>query len=165
MLEVYVLVPVRKSFLTVFVGILGFVLALMSLVMSCFSMVFAALMVVFGALGYWFTFQTNKEFEYSYFDGEARFAKVINKSRRKRLAVYSMDEVIQIAPSEDRSVYKYQNDNSVKVVDYTSHRKGAPYYVMVLNKEGQITLIRFEPDDKYLEAVMVKYKGKVICRQ
>ncbi|MCM1106023.1 MAG: hypothetical protein NC355_03675 [Blautia sp.] len=165
MLEVYVLVPVRKSFLTVFVGVLGFVLALMSLLLSCFSMVFAALLVVFGALGYWFTFQTNKEFEYSYFDGEVRFAKVINKSRRKRLAVYSMDEVIQIAPSEDRSVYKYQNDNSVKVVDYTSHRKGVPYYVMVLNREGQITLIRFEPDEKYLEAVMVKYKGKVICRQ
>ena len=34
----------------------------------------------------------------------------MNKSRRKRLAVYSMDEVSQIAPAGDRSVYRYETD-------------------------------------------------------
>lgn len=165
MLEVYVLVPVKKSVGTIFLGIFGLVGAVLSLVLSCFSAVFAVLFVVFAVVGYWFTFQTNKEFEYSYFDGEVRFAKVINKSRRKRLAVYTMDEVLQIAPSEDRSVSGYGAGSTVKVKDYTSHRKGVPCYVMVLNNGGQMLAIHFEPDDQYLDAVMLKYPQKVIRRQ
>ena len=35
---------------------------------------------------------------------------------------------------------------------------------MVLKKEGETLLIKFEPDDKYLEAVGFKYRQKVIRR-
>ena len=89
----------------------------------------------------------------------------MNKSRRKRLVVYSMDEVSQIAPAGDRSVYRYETDNTVKVLDYTSKIKDQPYYEMVVQKEGNTYLIKFEPDDKYLDAVQVKYAQKVIRRQ
>ena len=162
MMEVYVLVPVRKSFGTVFLGVLGFVLALLALLLSCASTVFLALVVAFAALGYWFTFQTNKEFEYAYFDGEVRFAKVVNKSRRRRLGVYTMDHVVCIAPEGDASVSRYRNGDGVTVKDYSSHRKGVSCYAMVINNEGKTVLIRFEPDDKYLDAVAVKFGQKVI---
>ena len=105
MLEVYVLVPVRKSMAMNFLGIFTLVLGIMSLVLSCFSFLFAIPMLVLGGIGILLTFYSKKEYEYSYFDGEARFAMVMNKSRRKGLAVYSMDEVVQIAPAGDRSVY------------------------------------------------------------
>ena len=104
-----------------------------------------------------------KEFEYSYFDGEVRFAKVLNKNRRKSLGGYPMDDVIQIAPAGDRSVSQYEREG-VKVIDYTSHDKDTAYYDMVLKKEGETLLIKFEPDDKYLEAVEFKYRQKVIRR-
>jgi hypothetical protein len=75
-----------------------------------------------------------------------------------------MEEVVTIAPSEDRSVYKYQNGNGVKVIDYTSGRKDEPYYVMVRKNAEATEVFRFEPDDQYLDAVCVKYGQKVIRR-
>ncbi len=164
MLEVYVLVPVRKSFAKVFAGVLMFVLAVISVFLCCATTFAIPFVFVFGALGYFFLFQSSKEFEYSYFDGEARFARVMNKSRRKSLGSYSMDDVAQIAPSGDRSVYNYENNSGMKVTDYTSHDKerADACYVMVLPKQNM--LIRFEPDEKYLEAVEHKYKQKVIRR-
>lgn len=164
MIEVYVLVPVRKTFATVFVGVLSMVLAVICLLLSCVTMVFLPLVIVFGALWYFFTFRYYKEYEYSYFDGEVRFAKVMNKSRRKGIGVYTMDDVIQIAPAGHRSVYKYENDSNLKVKDFSSHSKGHEVYDMVLQKDGNMLMIKFEPDDKYLDAVEHKYKQKVIRR-
>ena len=165
MLEVYVIVPVRKKMWETFLGIFTLVLGIMSLVLACFSLIFAIPMLIFGIIGILLTFCSNKEYEYSYFDGEVRFAKIMNKSCRKRLAVYSMDEVSQIAPAGDRSVYRYETDNTVKVLDYTSKIKDQPYYEMVVQKEANTYLITFEPDDKYLDAAQVKYAQKVIRRQ
>lgn len=162
MVEIYVLVPVRKKFATVFVGVLSLVLAVICLLLSCVTMVFLPLVVVFGALWFFFMFRYYKEYEYSYFDGEVRFAKVMNKSRRKRLGVYTMDDVIQIAPAGDRSVYKYENDSNLKVKDFSSQIQGHEVYDMVLQKAGNMLLIKFEPDEKYLDAVEHKYKQKVI---
>lgn len=164
MLEVYVLVPVRRSMAKTFLGIFTLVLGIACFVLSCFSFLFVIPMLILGGLGILLTFYSKKEYEYSYFDGEARFAKVMNKSRRKALGVYSMDEVIQIAPAGDRSVYKYENDSNVKVKDYSSGTE-APCFDMIVNKDGAMTLIKFEPDEKYLDAVAVKYAQKLVRGQ
>lgn len=165
MMEIYVLVPVRKSFATVFMSVLSLVLALVLALLTCMGvLVFGPVAVALVVLWYYLMFRANKEFEYSYFDGEARFARVMNKSRRKALGSCNMDEVIMIAPAGDRSVYKYEEDKSLKVKDYTSHMK-KPYYVMVVQKGGNISLIKFEPDEKYLDSVEQKYKQKVVRRQ
>ena len=138
-MEVYVLVPVRKTVVAKVVGTLMLVLAVVSLLAACLtSGITLPVALVCGIV--WFVLMGNsKEFEYSYFDGEVRFAKVLNKNRRKSLG-------------------------GVKVIDYTSHDKDTAYYDMVLKKEGETLLIKFEPDDKYLEAVEFKYRQKVIRR-
>ena len=164
-MEVYVLVPVRKTVVAKVVGTLMLVLAVVSLLAACLtSGITLPVALVCGIV--WFVLMGNsKEFEYSYFDGEVRFAKVLNKNRRKSLGSYTMDDVIQIAPAGDRSVYRYETDHTVKVLDYTSQVKDQPYYEMVIQKEGDTYLIKFEPDDKYLDAVQVKYAQKVIRKQ
>ena len=163
MLEVYVLVPVRKSFATIFLSVLSLVLALVLLLFTCMAgTLFGPLAVVFAALWYYLMFRAYKEYEYSYFDGEVRFAKVMNKSRRKAITSYIMEEVVMIAPAGYRSIYKYEQDKSLKVKDFTSHNKFKPDYVMVIQKGGETSLIKFEPDEQYLDAVEFKYKQKVI---
>lgn len=163
MLEVYVLVPVRKSFATIFMSVLSLVLALVLLLFTCVGgWTLGPFAVAFVALWYYLMFRVYKEFEYSYFDGEVRFAKVMNKSRRKAIVSYIMEEVVMIAPAGDRSIYKYEEDKSLKVKDFTSHNKLKPYYVMVIQKGGDTSLIKFEPDEKYLDAVEFKYKQKVV---
>lgn len=162
MFEVYVLVPVRKSVLGMFVGLLSLVLGVFSFVLSCISRLFTIPMLVFGGIGYYMTFCSGKEYEYAYFDGDIRIAKVMNKSRRKQLEEYSMGDVLCVAPAGDRSVLRYEGDSMVKVKNYTSKDKSKPYYEMVVAKEGATTLVKFEPDEKFLDAMMVKYAQKVV---
>lgn len=163
-MEVYVLVPVRKTMGAKIVGTMMLVLAVVCLLCTCLiSVITLPAALVCGII--WFVLMGNtKEFEYSYFDGEVRFAKVLNKNRRKSLGSYPMDDVIQIAPAGDRSVSRYEQEGNAKVIDYTSHDKDTPYYDMILKKEGDTLLIKFEPDEKYLEAVEYKYRQKVIRR-
>lgn len=165
MLEVYVLVSRKKSMV---IRLLAYLMLALTIGFLAFSCVGISAMLIFavvtGGLFYYFQFASNKEFEYSYFDGECRFAKVMNKSRRKSLGIYSMDEVTQLAPAGDRCVYKYENDRSVKVLDYTSGVEGTSYYDMIINNSNGVTLIKFEPDEEYLNAVCMKYGQKVVRR-
>ena len=164
MTEVYVLVERKKSTLmrvvTAAVFAIGILFALFSMIAPLFLSGALILLVVW----YFFLFRSSKEYEYSFFDGELRFAKIMNKSRRKRLRVFTMDEVIQIAPAGDRSIYKYEQDNTVKKIDYTSGNKDVPYYNLIMKNEDGINMISYEPDDKYLDAICVKYGQKVIRR-
>lgn len=165
MMEVYVLVERKKNPLIVFASILGMVLGGLLFLLSCYSPFFFPFGIALALVGFAMIFFLNKEYEYSYFDGEVRFAKIMNKSRRKRLRVLSMDEVIVLAPAGDRSVYKYENDRMVKVIDYTSGKKGCPCYDMVAAKGNSCIMIQFEPDEKYLDAVCVKYGQKVVRKK
>lgn len=162
MQEIYVLVPVKRSKGKLVVTILTLVLAVVFFLLSCSLPFMAPLGILFSVFWFLLYFRSYKEYEYSYFDGEFRFAKIMNKSRRKRLGVYSMDEVLLIAPEHDRSVSKYENDKMIPVKDYTSRDPEHVVYEMVAQKEGDVTLIKFEPDKAYMDAVEIKFKQKVI---
>ena len=121
--------------------------------------------VVFGLIAYLMIMAQNTEFEYSYFDGELRFAKIKNKSRRKRLGIYSMESVAAIAPAGDRSVYNYENGNEFKKIDYTSGQNDVPYYDIVIKSPDENVLIKAELDDRFLTEVEKKYRSKVKRRE
>mgnify|MGYP003300901952 CR=1 FL=1 len=162
MLEVYVLVNRKKSFLERCVCSGLFVLGAVFLYATLFySFGLISLSVLAFILGFIFA-RRSTEYEYSYFDGDVRFAKVINKSRRKNLRGYIMDNILVIAPEGDRSVYNYENDVQAKKRNLATGKKDAKVYVMVAKRESGIEIIRFEPDEKYLDAVCMKYPQKVI---
>ena len=85
-----------------------------------------------------------------------------NKQKRKQLIGYEADNVMVIAPKGDRSLYNYEKNGQVKVRDLTSGRKDAKVYGMVAKSEEGIHMTWFEPDEKYLDAVCIKYRQKVI---
>ena len=150
----------------VFVSYLLVALAAISLLTICIGFAPGILFaVVFGLIAYLMIMAQNTEFEYSYFDGELRFAKIKNKSRRKRLGIYSMESVAAIAPAGDRSVYNYENGNEIKKIDYTSGQKDVPYYDIVIKSPDENVLIKAELDDKFLTEVEKKYRSKVKRRE
>ena len=102
------------------------------------------------------------EYEFTYYDGDLRFAKIRNKAKRKKIAYLSMDDVLTIAPKGDRSIYKYENDRSVTVKNIASGNAGAKLYEAVCKGENGITRYEFEPDEDMLNAIMVKYPRSVI---
>lgn len=166
MFEVYVLVERKKPAIVRIFAICMLVMGIFGILCSCITPIFMMPGFLFIVIWVLLWFFNNVEYEYSYFDGDVRFAKIMNKSKRKRLKGYNIDAVEIIAPAGDRSLYKYTQDSSVKKVDYTSHEKNVPYYQMAARIEDQgVVLISFEPDEKYLDAICVKYPQKVIRRK
>jgi hypothetical protein len=161
-MEVYVLVPVRRSFLNLVLGSLCLALAIVLMLAACSVPIVAYAAVLLALAWYYISFKFGKEYEYAYFDREVRLARIINKSRRKSLGTYSMEDVEVVAPAGDRAVQRYEQMQGIKVLDYTSHNKGTPYYEMVIRQEGQTILLKMELDDRYLDEVEKQYKQKVI---
>ena len=162
MLEVYVLVEKKKSIVRTLLSILCFAAGAFFLYLSLMgAIILFALAAPLLALG---VFLKNRsiEHEYSYFDGDFRFAKIINKQKRKELIGYDIENVIIIAPKGDRSLYQYENNPQVKTRDLSSGKNGAKLYVLVAKTEEDYQMTIFEPDEKYLDAVCIKYRQKVV---
>ena len=162
MFEVYVLVERQKSLIMKIVSILLLLVGAYFMYATLVGLIiFFAVAVPFLAIG-WVLFKRRIEYEYSYFDGDFRFAKIINKQKRKPLSGYVAENVVTIAPKGDRSLHQYENAMHMKTRDFTSGKKDAKVYAMVAKGEEGYQLTWFEPDDKYLDAVCIKYRQKVV---
>ena len=73
-----------------------------------------------------------------------------------------MEDVIQIAPKGDRSVYKYENDRSVTYKNVTSGDPDAKIYEIICKGERSVVRYAFEPDDEMLEAMRMKYSRVIM---
>ena len=117
--------------------------------------------IAFALVWYFQAFRSDIEYEYTYYDGEFRFAQIKAKSRRKAIGSVQMDDVLGFAPRGDRSVYNYENGNEIKKIDYTSGQKDVPYYDIVIKSPDENVLIKAELDDRFLTEVEKKYRSKV----
>ena len=158
-MEVYNLIR-RKN--TAFDKIMPYILIVLEV--FCLSLIlFNALALLFalGFMGLWYVFQarTHTEYEYSYFDGEIRIARITGKSRRKSLGEIEMASVEKIAPAGDPGLAGFKNKSNLKAKDYTS-RSGAPYYEMIAKYDGNIMLYKLELDEKFINEVCKKYASK-----
>lgn len=163
-MEVYVLVNKKKGVLNYILESVVLVLAIASLLLSCLIPYVIIAVVLLGIAFYCVHFLTNIEYEYAYFGGEVKIARITNKSRRKRLMTIDMEEVLTIAPHGDRSVSRYEGDNSVVVKDFTSHDKNVEFYEMIATTGGKTHLIMFEPDEAFLKEICARYGSKVVRR-
>lgn len=162
MFEVYVIVEKQKSLVMKFLSALCFVIGAYLVYVALWGWI---LFMVGGILFFvagWLLYSRNIEYEYSYFDGEFRFARITNKQKRKELPGYEAKNVLIIAPKGDRSLYQYENGNQIKVRDLSSGKKDAKLYGMVVTTQAGCQLVWFEPDEAYLDAVCIKYGQKVV---
>ena len=161
-MEVYVLVEKQRSLIMKILPVVCFIIGGYFMYATLVGLIiFFAIAVPFLALG-WFLKGRSYEYEYSYFDGDFRFAKIINKQKRKELKGYEVENVIVIAPKGDRCLYQYENNPQIKSRDFTSGKKDTKVYALVAKGEEGYQLTWFEPDDKYLDAVCIKYNQKVV---
>ena len=144
--------------------IIFFALTCLSLVCCMFvtPIIFLVPTILFGVIWYLFAFRSEVEYEYTYYDGDLKFAKIKNKCKRKKIAYLSMEDVLTIAPKGDRSIYKYENDKSVAYKNIASGDADAKVYEAICKGENGITRYECEPDEDMLDAIMVKYPRSVI---
>ena len=122
MSEAYVecLVKAKPSILDKFFKYLLIMLtvALALLMFLTMNVILMILAVVTGVGAYFVNLFTDLEYEYLYLDKELVIDKVMAKSRRKRVATYSLDKVEILAPIKSYHLDNYKNRN-VKQKDYS----------------------------------------------
>lgn len=160
--EKLVIVPRKNGTAKKILNIVWFVLACVSFVLAIPVAIFAIPAIIFAVIWYFQSFRSDVEFEYTYYDGEFRFAKIKAKSRRKGLGRVQMEDVLAIAPKGDRSVYKYENDRNIPCKDLTSGVAGAKVYELIFKGEKGINRYEIEPDEEMLDEVLIKYPRSVI---
>ena len=161
MFEVYVLVEKKKPTILRFLAIFCLVLGGVSMLATAIGLYIFMPFAVVGLLLGWFLHTRNYEYEYSFFDDEIRFAKIINKSRRKKIPGYKMAEVIAIAPKGDERVQHQEKDRSAKVINLCSGFSDRKIYVIAAKGQDGIELVYFEPDEAYLNEVCKRFGHKV----
>ena len=154
------LVTSGKKIMTILLFVIACILLLLSTFVSPLLFFLPAILVM--VLWVWQGFFSNVEFEYTYFDGDLRFAKIRNKAKRKKIADINMEDVVILAPKGDRGVYKYENDKNLKCINLTSGRADAKVYELIVKNEEGFMRIEFEPDEEMLNAMMVKYARIIV---
>ena len=132
--------------------------------LGIFSPLFWILVVVIVVAGLIVVPRLNVEYEYTFISDQLNVDKIINMSKRKKVAEYMMSRVDVIAPVDSREIMGYaQNpNNSVKPLDFTSGAaEGGAVYGMIYNGEKGKSLIYFEPNEKLIKALKAQSPNKV----
>ena len=108
--------------------------------------------LLMGVAAYFITMNANLEYEYLYVDKELSVDKVMNKSRRKRIATFDIGKVEIMAPIKSHQLDSYQNRN-YKAVDYSSWEEKQPDGRYVFYYDGQQKVI-FEPNEEMIKAIL-----------
>ena len=124
------------------------------------SVVFLLPALVLGIVSYLFLFpQFDLEYEYLYVNGEFDIDKIMNKSKRKRCASYSIDKLEEMYPSSERTNQMVKQ--GVKVADYTSNDPQKPFWNLIFSQEQGRVLVKMELNEEIVKDVRRRAPGKV----
>lgn len=105
------------------------------------------LAVITGVAAYFVNMYTDLEYEYLYLDKELVIDKVMAKSKRKRVATYSLDKIEVLAPIKSYHLDNFGRRDNVKAKDYSIGEELQPDRRYVLYYEGGEKLILSPSED------------------
>lgn len=153
MSDVYVecLVPAKASGLVKVLRVVLFILT----VLFFFAMLLfpaAILLVIASGVGFYFANLNSKlEYEYLYLDRELTVDKILSQTKRKRVAVYSIDRMEIFAPINSWHLDSFKNRN-VKIVDYSVGQELQPDLRYAMYYEGGVKMI-LSPSEAMVKAL------------
>lgn len=115
--------------------------------------------VVFGVGAFFVKRNANLEFEYLYLDKEITIDKIMDKSKRKRVAKYDVEGIEIIAPVNSHELDGY-NNRQVKVKDYSTGIVDVPDTRYAMFYKGEEKVI-FNPSGELLNAIKTVAPRKV----
>lgn len=115
--------------------------------------------VAFGVISYFVYMNSEFEYEYLYVDKELVIDKVMAKSKRKRVAVFHLDQMEIVAPVKSWHLDNFKNRKD-KVFDYSSGEEKQPDRRYVFFYDGQKKVI-FEPNEAMIKAMQMVAPRKV----
>jgi len=162
MSETYVecLVKGKASTIMRFLRILLVMLAVLFFLLGMVTGLLLFIVAVACGVGAYFVgMYCSIEYEYLYLDKEITIDKVLNKTRRKRVAVFSVDKMEILAPLKSYHLDSYKN-RQIKVEDYSCGVEKQPEtrYAMYYNGEKKLIL---EPNEEMVKAIKTVAPRKV----
>lgn len=116
-------------------GLLMVLTVIFFLSMFVLSYIGLILMAISGVGAYFLKMNTDLEYEYLYLDRELVVDKVMAKSKRKRVATYSLSRIEIMAPIKSYHLDNYKNRH-VKVKDYSVGEELKPDLRYAIYYEG-----------------------------
>lgn len=140
------LVKAKQSVAAKFFKILLIVLTVVFCVIMLVFMPAMFLALATGVGAYFVNLYTDIEYEYLYLDKELTVDKVLAKSKRKRVATYSIDRMEVFAPIKSYHLDNYKN-RDVKVKDYSIGEERQPDLRYAMYYEGGEKIILSPSED------------------
>lgn len=98
-------------------------------------------------------FLLNKEYEYSFAEGELDIDVIYNKSRRRRVFTGSIQEFEIVAPYKDREHLDFYKNFPLR--DFSSGLVADNTYIFVTAYKGKKARFVIEPNERLLEAIRI----------
>lgn len=139
--------PMWGRFLKILLILLTAVFAVAMLLMP-----YAILLAVAAGVGAYFSgYLTDVEYEYLYLDKELVVDKVMAKSKRKRIATYTVDRIEIFAPIKSYHLDNYRN-RTAKVLDYSVGEELQPDRRYAMYYEGGQKIL-LNPSEEMVKAM------------
>ncbi len=129
--------------------IIGTAVAVLSLmVLGWVSLI---LIAVFAVADFFVMPTLDLEYEYLYVNGEIDIDKIMSKQKRKRVFSGDTASLELLAPTQSHELDHYKSRTDIKKSDFSSGRKDAKTYTMILKKEQGMEMVIFEPSEVILK--------------
>ncbi len=140
-------------FLLVFVAIIAFLLTFQNSILLIVSAILIVVIIyIFPKL--------SVEYEYVYCDGQLDFDKIMGNAKRKTALKIDFEQVEIMAPEGSHALDGYTYVKTA-VKDFSSRRKEVKPYVIVIRKGETATKILFEPNEKMINSIKLRYPRKI----
>lgn len=140
-------------------------LIIITLFCLLFGAMYQALFFFIGIILIPVSFSTLKnryrEFEYLLVSDELDIAVVKNKSKRKKLATYTLSELQCMAPVQSHRLDHYHSNPQLKVRDYSSGNAQHHIYSMIFASQGMLQEVKVEPSEAMLNEVRMHHASIV----
>ena len=145
------LVKAKQSVVAKFFKVFLIVLTVISGLAMFIFMPAALVAIVTGVGAYFINLYSDIEYEYTYLDKEITVDKIMAKSKRKRMGIYSVDRMEILAPIKSYHLDNYRNRN-VKEADYSIGEELQPDARYVMYYEGGEKII-LSPSEEMIKAM------------
>ena len=165
---IYKIFHVSSIFFYVFGAILGVfgLLTAISIPNLIFNLIMAASQIAFGFLLGWAKKRFNVSYDYCFVSGELRISKVININKRKLVARFETEDMLQIGDVDSTSYERLKSDPMTKTVICTSNvdaSDGKFFLYILANYDGK-KLFVLECREELLVNIMKVAKRSVLDR-
>ena len=154
----------KKSPSWAFAAKVGLIILSAALILLSLSVILWFLLIPGVALAYLtyrLSLNWDLEYEYTFVNGELDVDKIMAKTRRKRCAVFTMEQTELIAPEGAQQLEQFRN-MSCRTMDFSSGIADHKKYIMYTSCNNEMVRAVLEPSERMLNDMWNASPRKVI---